>query len=320
MRPDAYRQIAVTAPQHVELVEKQTRPVEPHEVAGPTLMTLVSAGTELASAYTAQDGFPRFPGYASVFRIEEIGPNTAGFAPGDLALCMGPHAGWQQCAERDIVAVPADIAPAHAVCARMMAVSMSTLTTTAARPPESVAISGLGPVGHFAAQIFQAAGYKTLAVDPIKARRDIASSAGIRLVSETLPTDGDFALIVDCSGHEQAVLDACRCVRKGGEVVLVGVPWKRCTDLHAHDILHVVFHRYVHLRSGWEWEVPYHNEAFRHNSTMGQLEGAVRWIAEGSIKLDGLTTTYSPVDAQAVYEALMKRETPSLLSLFAWGE
>ena len=38
----------------------------------------------------------------------------------------------------------------------------------------------------------------------------------------------------------------------GGEVVLIGVPWVKRTDLSAFDLLHAVFHRYVYLRSGWE--------------------------------------------------------------------
>jgi threonine dehydrogenase-like Zn-dependent dehydrogenase len=73
---------------------------------------------------------------------------------------------------------------------------------------------------------------------------------------------GKVALVVECSGHEQAVLDACNIVRPQGEVVLVGVPWVPKTSLLAHDILRAVFFNYVILRSGWEWSLPLHERNF----------------------------------------------------------
>ncbi len=40
-------------------------------------------------------------------------------------------------------------------------------------------------------------------------------------------------------------------IRKRGEVVLVGVPWVRRTDIYAHEILCRVFYDFVDMRSGW---------------------------------------------------------------------
>ncbi|HEY3396885.1 MAG TPA: zinc-binding dehydrogenase [Armatimonadota bacterium] len=318
MTAATYPRLAFTAPERAELVIASRAPLGPEQVAGPTQVTLISPGTELAWGYTAPEGFPVYPGYAAVFRVEEVGAEVTDLAAGDLALCMGNHAGWQQARRRDAVPLPAGLAPEAAACARLMGVSMSTLTTTAARPPEPVAISGLGPVGHFAAQIFQAAGYEVLAVDPLPARRADARAAGIRQVAEALPEEGNFTLVAECSGHEQAVLDACRCVRPGGEVVLIGVPWARQTDLMAFDLLHAVFHRYVHLRSGWEWEVPLHPEPFRRNSIFGQLAGALRWLAEGRLNLEGLYAPHAPAAAQEVYQALLHRRNERLLAMFDW--
>ncbi len=311
-------QLAVTGPERIELVDSPRSPLGPAQVAGPTLVTLVSPGTELAWAYTAPQGFPLHPGYAAVFQVEEVGPEASRLAPGEVALCMGPHAGWQQVEAADTIPLPAGLPPEHGACARLMGVSMSTLTTTSARPPEPVGVTGLGPIGHFAAQIFQAAGYEVVAVDPLVARRDYARGAGVVRVAETLPSDGEFALIMDCSGHEGAALDACRCVRQGGEVVLIGTPWARRTDLTAHELLHAIFHRYVHLRSGWEWEVPLHPAPFRHNSILGQFTGALRWLAEGRIVVDGLYTLHVPSEAQEVYQALLHRRADRLLAMFDW--
>lgn len=320
MSEATFAQLAVTGPECVELVDSPRLPLGPTQVAGPTLVTLVSPGTELAYAYTATQGFPLRPGYAAVFRVEEVGTEVTGLTPGATVFCMGPHAAWQQVEAKAALPLPTGLAPEHAVCARLMGVSMSTLTTTAARPPEPVAVMGLGPVGHFAAQVFQAAGYEVTAVDPLPAPREWARQAGIRRVAEALPADQEPALIMDCSGHEAAVLAACRSVRKGGEVVLIGTPWVRRTDLTAHELLHEVFHRYVHLRSGWEWEVPLEPAPFRHNSISGQLAGALRWLAEGRIVVEGLYAKHAPAQAPAVYQALLGRAADRLLAMFDWTE
>jgi threonine dehydrogenase-like Zn-dependent dehydrogenase len=128
-----------------------------------------------------------------------------------------------------------------------------------------------------------------------------------------------IALALDCSGHEQAVLDACRIVRKRGEVVLVGVPWRRQADLYAHDVLVEVFHRYVVLRSGWEWEIPHHAADFRPHSIYSDFRTALRWLSEGKIVVDGLVRLVSPADAPDVYRSLLHKTTPALFSVLDWG-
>ncbi|ESY89372.1 hypothetical protein X741_30960 [Mesorhizobium sp. LNHC229A00] len=118
---------------------------------------------------------------------------------------------------------------------------------------------------------------------------------------------GSIALVIDCSGHEQAVLDACKVVRKRGEVVLVGVPWKANTGILAHEILHAVFFNFVVLRSGWEWDVPVLARAFvweelydgynnAPHSTYTGLAKALKWLSEGRVPVDGLVRSQNPSD------------------------
>lgn len=61
--------VTITAKEQAELLEVEVslNDLGPNEVAGKTLSTLISAGTELNSAYLADDNFPKRPGYASVF-------------------------------------------------------------------------------------------------------------------------------------------------------------------------------------------------------------------------------------------------------------
>ncbi len=305
-------------------VPRDERPLGPREVAGRTLATLVSAGTEIAGAYLG-DSFPRVPGYAAVFRVDAVGPEVTDMRPGEVAFGMGPHRSYQRAAREQVLPVPEGLAPEAAVFARMMSVSMSTLATTTARPPGPVLVMGLGLVGHLAAKIFASCGYAVTACDPSPARRAMAERAGISpVVAAVAPDDphlgGHVALVLECSGHEQGAVDGCRLVRKRGEVVLIGSPWQRRTELTAHELLSLVFHRYVVLRSGWEWELPLHPTEFRPGSIYANLATALQWLAVGRIRVDGMGDRLPPSECQAAYQGLLHQRSERLAVVFDWSD
>lgn len=316
--------VTITAPEQAELreVAPPLEPLEPREIRGRTLATLISPGTELASAYQGNH-FPRVPGYAAVFEVEEVGSEISDFHPGDLAFCMGPHQSFQRVFREQALHVPFGLPPEKAVFARMMGVSMSTLTTTTARPPQKVLVMGLGLVGHLAAKIFACCGYEVIACDPAESRRRIALQAGLHSVLAAIPPQdshliGQVALVLECSGHEGAALDGCRAVQKRGEVVLIGTPWRQRTDLPAHRLVQAVFHHYAVLRSGWEWELPLQPTDFFTNSIFGNLEAALHWLAEGRIQVDGLSAVLPPREAQQAYQSLLHPQEDRLTVVFDW--
>ena len=138
----------------------------PREVRGRTLVTLTSPGTELNGGFIGAPGamFPFFPGYASVFEVEAVGAEVDDLSAGAVVLSSGGHCERQQAQRNDVVALPDGLAPEAAVFARLAGVSMSTLNTTTARAPTRVLVTGLGPVGNLAAQIFAGCGYQVTAV------------------------------------------------------------------------------------------------------------------------------------------------------------
>lgn len=306
-------------------VERKTQPLAENEVAGRTVTSLISPGTELAG-YQGQwtwAKFPVSPGYASVFEITDVGGAVKDVRPGMLAFCMGNHQSHQRATRENIVPLPVNLSPFVAPFARLMCVTMSTLTTATARPPAKVIVTGLGIVGHLAARQFAACGYDVLAIDPLEARRTLALQNGVRKVVATMPLDdseytGKVALVVETSGHEQAAMDACRIVQKRGEVVIVAAMWKQRTNLTAFELLNLVFNRYVVLRSGWEWEVPNQPTDFRANSIYGNISGAMQWLADERVTVNGLARTLSPRDAQSAYQQLLHRPAESLSVLFDW--
>jgi threonine dehydrogenase-like Zn-dependent dehydrogenase len=314
----------IPAPGQIELRPfSDPSPLPADHIAGPALASAVSPGTEIACAYRNQDPAkpPSGTGYAMVFRVAEAGADS-GFAPGDIAFVMTGHASYVRCRASDALRVPAGVAPTDAALARLAGVSWSTLTTTAARPPAKIAITGLGIVGNLAAQIFAASGYRVLACDPNAGRRELLAGRGIEL-RERLPLAdpewaGQLDLIIDCSGHEAATLDACKAVRKGGEVVLVGVPWVKRTELAAFDVLHAVFHRYVHLRSGWEWEVPREASDFRMGSIRGNTTAAMQWLSDGRLHSAGIVRIADPRDCATIYRELQQQTGGYLTAVFDW--
>jgi len=293
------------------------------EITGEAVVSLISPGTELAACFFGDVPFPKYPGYATVMRVNEVGEGVQDVRPGDYVFLMGNHQRFHKTSRSGVVPLPLGLDPKAAVIARLMGVSMTTLMTTAARPGDRVLVMGAGPVGYLAAHLFQLSGYRVTVCDPVPDRRELLLQSGIASVCESahaVPSEyrGSFALAMDCSGHEAAVLEACRIVRKGGEVVLIGAPWRQYTELSAHELVHVIFHGYVHLRSGWEWELPVHATDFRPHSIMGNLSIALEWLNAGKIPLSGLIRSFAPQEAQLAYRSLADKAIKELFVQFDW--
>ncbi|MAE63543.1 MAG: dehydrogenase [Phycisphaeraceae bacterium] len=323
----AHKAVAFTAQQRAELIDIDDPPdLQPDEVRGRTLFSLISAGTELASYTRETSDPPQLTGYAAVAEVEAVGAEVENLAKGDMVFCGDHHKSFQQVPAWTTIRVPDGLEASKAVITRLMGVTFSTLITTVARPGDRVMITGLGPVGFLGTQIFRRSGYDVLACDPDERRVEYARRAGIEHVYTQVPLDDPrFAktvnLVVECSGHEQAALDACNMVRVRGEVVLVGAPWERKADIQAFDLLRAVFNNFVVLRSGWEWEVPL-DETFRfqHHTILKNYETAMQWLKQDSVYLDGLRDIVAPRDCQQAYQKCLTHETNGLFSIFDWSK
>ena len=317
--------VRVTAFQQAELVDipSDDTPLGPGEVTGKAITTLISQGTELGNHYAKTKDFPYRPGYAAAWKVERVGSGVADLKPGDLVFSRGEHKLEQREKRAMIAKIPVGLSPDVATFARMMCVPMATLISTKAYPPQRVVVTGLGPVGHLAAKIFAACGYEVTGVDPQPGRRQFLEGAGLAALLPSIPVDeagfaGSVAIVVECSGHEKAVLDGCRVIRKGGEVVLVGTPWRKLTDISAWEITNAVFFKFAVLRSGWEYELPDLATEFRPGSIMENFATALAWLASGRVKVDGLYQKVSPAEAQKAYQDLLHNRVPSLVTLFDW--
>lgn len=320
------RAIAFTSHQTAEVVEvTEGQPLQSGEVLGRTIVSLTSPGTELHSGYFGSE-FPDYPGYANVATVVETGPDVSGIAVGDTILCMETHREYVRTPAADATLVPKGLVPEVAAFARIMGISMSTLNIMSANPPSRVLITGLGPVGNLAAQIFQSCGFTVTATDPHEERRDALRRFGVTDVRASVRDEGPdiqdkVRTHIECSGHERAVLDGVETLGLLGEVFLVGVPWvPRDGSITAQQLLKAIFYRYVAVHSGWEWQVPRHPVADQANSIAANFAVAMDWLAEGRVRTDGLATLYRPEQAAEVYRGLADRSLPTIAALFDWRE
>lgn len=306
------------------LAEK-TKPsqVLPGYILGRTLYTLISPGTELNSCFLRAHAEPCQSGYSSAFVVEVVGEGVVNINPGDIVMGMGQHQSFQHLPARDTLAIPQGMNPAEAIVARLMNIGLTTLTTTSARPGERVIVCGAGPVGLLAALLFKRCGYEVGICEPNEARRMLAAELKLNHVWATMPLDNAewasrTALVLDCSGHEAAVLDGCRMVRRRGEVVLAGVPWTKRTDHSAHELLSLVFHSYAVLRSGWEWELPAHSDLYSPIGIYDNLRSGMNWLAEGLLNLPQYTHMLKPEQAQEAYAGLAANAYIEPFIVFDW--
>lgn len=229
---------------------------------------------------------------------------------------MGPHASWQCVEARHVIAVPVDLAPAIAVFSRIMNVPMTAIATSRCRFGQQAAVIGLGLIGQMTARTLAAAGFETSAADASEQRRGM-----LRGVVPSAPEleEGSVDMLVECSGREENILAGAKALRSGGELILTGVPWRRRADTYLFDIADIVFHRFITIRSGWEWQVPIRATGMAGGIDMIRLfTRSLQLLRSGGVAVDGLSEYVAPEKVAAAYEAIRTRTATTLSYVIRW--
>lgn len=297
----------------------------PNEILGRTLYSVVSSGSECGGYmnYYGGEVYPKPTGYAGVMEIEAVGSEVTRFRPGDRVFAQTPHQLYNLVPEADCVPVPDGLAPELAVLCRFPAVSMTTMIETEIRPTEPVLVAGLGIIGLSCAQMMIKCGYDVYAVDPVAQRRETSARCGVVHTYpsfDSLPAGVPFGLSIDCTGNDAAVFAQTALLRKGGELSLVGVPWRKTSDISLNAFMRAVFNGFLKVKSGWEWSLPLRSSDFLPNSNFHSFAKAMQWIAEGSLRFDGVYQLYSPKDCPQVYEAIATGTLPCTCVIYDWTE
>ena len=250
------------------------------DVVVETLWSGISAGTErLLWTGTMPDfpgmGYPLVPGYESVGRVVEAGPESGCrvgetvFVPG--AKCFGTVRGLFGGAASRLVlpgsrAVP--IEPDLGERGTLLALA-ATAHHAIATPPEL--IIGHGVLGRLLARLTVALGHAAPTVWEERAVR-AAGAAGYPVTTAQDDPRRDYGAVYDASGDSAMIDLLIPRLARGGEIVLAGFYSGRISFAFAP-----AFMRETRLRAAAEWQA-------------SDLSAVQRLIDRGALSLDGLIT------------------------------
>jgi propanol-preferring alcohol dehydrogenase len=214
---------------------------------------------------------PFTPGHEGVGMVVEVAPDVTGVALGDRVavpwlgwacgvcdycisgwetLCLaqrntgysvdGGFAEYVRASGRFVVRVPDGVAPVDAApltCAGVT--TYKAVKVSRARPGERVAIFGVGGLGHLALQYAAIAGAEVIAVDVVDEKLDLARTLGATHTvdaSKQDPADaiarlGGADVAISLAASRDPVAQAFRSLRRGGRLVLVGLPAENRIEL-----------------------------------------------------------------------------------------
>ena len=334
--------ILFTGPDRVELgqVDSDFLPLGAHDLLIQTHYSLISAGTELAclSGVEAWFSFPNAPGYASVGEVVELGGQVTDFALGDMVYSMGNHAQYQRVNTADprglCVKVPAGMNLAQAVFARMICVAFTALRVSSIELGDYVAVTGLGLVGNFAAQLAGLQGGRVIGLDLSQRRVELARACGIdhALVLSPATVEEDVAAItggagvttlIEATGNPRALPGALPLVGRFGEVILLGTP-RGAYETNLTPVL-----QHVHLdgrgnltfKGAHEWRYPVKPDRFVKHSILRNAELALDLIGSGKLQVAPLHShTLPPEQAEQAYNGLKNQKDEYIGVVFDWTD
>lgn len=327
------QQVVFRGPHDVVLFEQELDEsgLSDTEIVVETESSLISQGTE-GAAYQglmmpggADQKYPQTPGYANVSRVIAVGSDTGPFKVGDRVFSMARHSSHARIntATDLCVPVPDGLESHYAVFARLAMVSMSTLRTSTARLGDGAAVVGLGLVGNLAAQLCQIAGFQTTAIDLIAWRCQLAEECGIHHVLLS-PGDDELQpinqLVVEATGSVGGAMTGVKLTQRHGELSLVGSQWGVGTQ--TSDLLRVlgtIFERYIHIRSGWEWQLPILPTSFGPSSLAHNATSILNWLQTGQLRVQPMLTHHvKPESAATVYGEMVANKDQYLGVVFDW--
>jgi 2-desacetyl-2-hydroxyethyl bacteriochlorophyllide A dehydrogenase len=308
--------------------------------------SVVSAGTELA-IYTALapgvrtpgswNAYPWRPGYGLVGHVLAVGEELTGFAEGDRVFCFGKHASHQfypvsstQPKEAAFV-IPEGLPAEIAVMVRMALVALTGPQVTTFEAGDTVAIFGLGLVGNLAAQLYQIAGARVIAFDPIQERCEVACQVGIEMAL-SVPPDEQVAAIhdltnkqgaavtVDAVGHSQIVMQCVETCAPYGEVILLGSP-RAVFETDATQAFRLIHNHWLTVRGALEWRLPPYPVTGHKHSIQANLRLLLDHIEQQRLRVQPLISQFlKPSQLPEAYQGLLNDKANYLGVVVDWHE
>lgn len=298
--------LLVTAPRRAEFESVTIPQCPPDGLVVRARVTAVSTGTELRVfrliPVDAEGAFmhanvpfevPTENGYAMVGDVVDVGSDVDAFAVGERVVVPVAHKHVGVASAASAVKVPDGVSDHHAAFLNIIEVGHMALRRGNPTPGETVAVVGLGVVGLSALAFCRAFGFRTVAIDGVAERLDIATAMGADLVIS--PDAGDLEervlemtdgygvdQVIEAASVWPAIETGMRIAARKAAVVVVA----RHTDIPAFNpVGHPYLQKdltlnvtYGHAPEGQRWE-----RRRSHSLTMEML-------ASGQLDIDPLIT------------------------------
>lgn len=245
-----------TGPRQAELLEEDVPPPQSGQVRVRADASLISAGTEMIhyrgqAASRIESDLPTSAGahpfpikfaYQIVGRVEEagagaefeVGSRVFAYHPHQDIFVMDGHVGGGTLApfgRRLLFGIPEELDTYRAVFANLYSVALTCLLDAPVRIGDCVAVSGLGIVGTFCAEMARQTAAKLILIDPLASRRQRVNWIGADAVVE--PADAAAAIqehssgrgadvYIEASGSPAALQAALQGTGSEGVIAVVG--------------------------------------------------------------------------------------------------
>ena len=144
---------------------------------------------------------PTENGYAMVGDVIEVGDDVVGFQVGDRVSVPGTHRHVASVAAAGAVKLPESVSDEAGVFLNIIEVGHMAVRRGNPTPGETVAVIGLGVVGLSAIAYCKAFGFRTIAIDGVAERREIARRMGVDLAIAPDATDFNEQISAVTDGH-----------------------------------------------------------------------------------------------------------------------
>lgn len=328
----------MTANFHVQFVERGIARVEecPMPAAGPGELliraraTLISPGTERAFLLGLPNTPARYPtgsGYSHIGEVVAVGPGVEGWQEGDAVASPARHSLYVTAPVEACNHLPDGLSPERAAFFRLASIAMQAVRKARIELGEPVAVIGCGLIGLLAMQLARLNGALP-AVSIDKDARRLAFAVALN-ADAALPADDDLtaallrlgdgarpAVVLEATGHPEAVPVAFDLARFGGRVVLLG---SSRGETEAVNFYRDVHKKGLTVLGAHESARPRHDSAPGRWTHWADQQTALKLLAAGRLVVDPLITHRLPWRRAAdAYASLIRWEPGMLGTILDW--
>lgn len=328
------QRVVFTAPGSAELQSYAPPALQPGQLLIRTSVSLISPGTERAfflGLPNTSGVYPQPTGYSNVGTIIALGEGVASdWQLGGRVASSGHHAALVAVDQQQCVPIPDPIDDEQAVFYHLLTIALQGIRRAHIEIGEPVAVLGAGLIGLLAIQCARLnGGGPVIAIDPQPKRHPFARQSGAdatvaelgeKLAPAVSAICGDNngpPIVIEATGHPEAVITAMQLVAPGGRVILLGSTRGETEQVN--------FYREVH-RKGIS-VIGAHNIARpRHDSRPGcwtqfdDNRAVMRLLALGRLPISHLIThRYAWSDAAQAYAMLKAWDPDALGILLDWS-